>query len=299
LRISRREMGGLIGQEEALDIIGWPVASDYEIKHGIIYPKGRHRYRYPSLTDPDLFLSFARLAAHGDPSGDRILKWVRKYGLLKKANPESILLELEVDVVRKVKGSGERQALIPKAYIINQAPMSIEEFRDEAHHAYMCLKVLESMRSGDTDGLRSHISLNRIDPPGRPGQGSGGHVIIGRHDIPIIFSMDEGLTDERVLFAAEFGLECIVEAQLKDVRLRFARDYQATSRRPRLAADCPDLYSALYYQLARLIADERPWTNCVVCGRPMIRRRRDHKTCGKACRKEKSRRSKARRESSG
>jgi predicted nucleic acid-binding Zn ribbon protein len=103
---------------------------------------------------------------------------------------------------------------------------------------------------------------------------------------------------QRVLDAAKHGLECIVEAQLQDVRLRFAADYQAASRRTRLAPDCPDLYSALYYQLARLIVDERPWTNCANCGYPMLLTRPNRKTCSDACRQAKRRRSKATRESS-
>jgi predicted nucleic acid-binding Zn ribbon protein len=121
-------------------------------------------------------------------------------------------------------------------------------------------------------------------------------VILGGHPIPFTFSTE--LTDERVLDAAKHGLECIVEAQLQDVRLRFAADYQAASRRTRLAPDCPDLYSALYYQLARLIVDERPWTNCANCGYPMLLTRPNRKTCSDACRQAKRRRSKATRESS-
>ena len=89
-----------------------------------------------------------------------------------------------------------------------------------------------------------------------------------------------------------------MEAQLQDVRLRFAADYLAASRRTRLAPDCPDLYSALYYQLARLIVDERPWTNCANCGYPMLLTRPNRKTCSDACRQAKRRRSKATRESS-
>ena len=296
MKISKKQMGELIGQDEAMEIIGWPVAPDYEIKHGIIYPKGGLRYRHPSLTDPDLFLSFARLAAHGGPSDDRILKWVRKYGLLRKARPESILWELEEDVELEVERFGRPQVLTIEAHQVNQAPMSVEEFREETRHAYTCLRLLESIRSGDTDSLRSRMSFKRLDPPGKPGQGSTKQVILGGHPIPFTFSTE--LTDEGVLDAAEYGLECIVEAQLQDVRLRFAADNQAASRRTRLAPDCPDLCSALYYQLARLIVDERPWTNCANCGRPMILTRPNRKTCGDACRQAKRRRNKATRESS-
>lgn len=125
------------------------------------------RYRYPSLTDPGLFLSFARLAAYGDPSENRILTWVRKHGLLRKASPKSIFWELEEDVEQEVGRSVGREVLTLKAHQVNQAPMSVKEFREETRHAHMCLRVLESIRSNDIDSLRSRISLRQIDPSAR------------------------------------------------------------------------------------------------------------------------------------
>lgn len=263
-----------------MEIIGWPIAPDYVLKHGVIYPKDgwRFSHRIPSLTDPALFLSFARLGAHGDPSEAQILKWVRKNGLLRKAAGPPHHFTLHEDVRLPVGN----ELLTREKYDINQAPMTLKEFREHVRHAYMCLRLLEDVRSRDVGGLRSRISLKRNDPGD-----SSGDAIIGSHHLPL--PMDEDPTDERVLLVAELGLELIVETQLQDIRLRFTADYQAASRRKRLGIDCPDLYSALYYQLARFMADERPWGTCAACGRSMILSRPDRKTCGDACRKEKSR----------
>jgi predicted nucleic acid-binding Zn ribbon protein len=94
-----------------------------------------------------------------------------------------------------------------------------------------------------------------------------------------------------------------VESKMKDIRLAFTHDFvhprPFSTYRPRLVASCPDLYSALYYQLACLIEDKRPWMNCVICGLPVPRTRSNRETCSAACRKAKSRRSKATRELRG
>ncbi len=103
MRVSVKEMGGLFNEREALHAIGWPVAPDYEIRHGIIYPKdSRQADWYAPLAEPGLFLGFARLGAHGEPSQDRILKWVRKHGLLRRANyednPRLLTKSTQIDV---------------------------------------------------------------------------------------------------------------------------------------------------------------------------------------------------------
>lgn len=278
MRISKRQIDGLIGQDEAQEMIGWPVAPDYVIQHGVIYPTDGWRFnRRASLTDSDLFLSFARLGAHGDPSEARILNWVCKNGLLKRVAGWPHYFTLHEDVQLTVGN----ELRVVREHDLNQAPMTVRAFREEVRHANMCLRLLEDIRAGDVDNLRSRIE--------RDGSAdSSGDTVLGGHHLPI--PVDEDLTDEKVLLGAELGLELIVEAQLRDIQLRFVHDYQATSRRKRLSIDCPDLFSALYYQLARLMADERPWSTCAFCGRPMVLSRPNRKTCGGACRKAKSRR---------
>jgi hypothetical protein len=296
LRVREKEVGGLISFREASDILLWPVAPDYEIKHGVIYPKGGWRAeRYAPLREPDLFLSFARLGAHDNPSEGQILKWARKHGLLKRADPERALRALEEDVPVL---AGREQVTV-KAGESNQAPMSIEEFRAETRKAYSYLTLLESIRSRDANGLRFRIGFRRI-PISGPGELTVETVALDGRPIPYCGGAPPELTDEFLLLKAVCCLVHDVEWKLKDIRLAFTHDFEhprpLSTYRPRLTVVCPDLYSALYYQFARLIADERPWMNCEVCGSPILRTNSRRKTCGAACRKEKSRRGKAARE---
>lgn len=265
----------------------------YEIKHGGIYPKdGWKADRYASLHDPDLFLSFARLAAHGDGSESQIRRWVCKHGLLKRADPKYLADRLEQDVQLL---AGHEQVTV-RAYDLNQAPMGLAEFRAEIRQAYSCLTLLESIRSRDTNRLRSRIGFKRI-PIAGPGQLTVEVVALDGKPIPYCGGAPDKLTDEFVLLKAVCCLNRVVESKMKDIRLAFTHDFKhprpLSTYRPRLVASCPDLYSALYYQLACLIEDKRPWMNCVICGQPMPRTRSDRQTCGPACRKRKSRRSKA------
>src|SRR5215212_4182820 len=91
-------MGGLIDRDEAPSILVWPVAQDYVIRHDVIYPKGWKADRYAPLQEPDLFLSFARLNAYGKASEGRIVNWIRKHGLLRRADPKSAGHHLTEDV---------------------------------------------------------------------------------------------------------------------------------------------------------------------------------------------------------
>ncbi len=296
-------MGGLISLDEASHIMIWPVAPDYYTKHGAIYPKdGWQADQYASLTEPDLFLSFARLGAHGEPSEARVLKWVRKHGLLRRADYEGLHSSF---LKRDVQLPVGNELITLKAYELNQAPMSVREFREEAREAHSYLTLLESIRSGDIKSLRSRISIEQIDLLSEQGQQySMRCMALDGRPIPLVGAppADATLTDEWVLLDATLCLEHAVESKIKDVRLGFAPNFghprPLSTFRPRLVAECPDLYSALYYQFARFIADERSWTNCVVCGLPMSRTRSNRQTCSDACRKEKSRRNKAAREAS-
>lgn len=285
-------MGGLIDRDEASATIAWPVAPDYEIKHGIIYPKGWEADRYAPLREPDLFLSFARLYAHGEAAEDRILTWIRNRGLLRRADPTSAHARLEEDVSVLVG----REHVTVRAYELNQAPTTLKEFKAEVYQAYSCLTLLESIRSRDIIRLRSRITFERILIAG-PGQLTAEVVALDGEPIPYCGGPLPELSEESLLLKAVCCLNRIVESKIKDIRLAFTHDFEHprpfSTYRPRLVASCPDLYSALYYQLACFIEDKRPWMNCVICGLPLPRTRSNRQTCGDACRKEKSRRSKA------
>src|SRR5829696_4690056 len=74
----------------------WPVAMSYRILDGWIYADNpqpifvkdpeRSLETDRFFADPDLFLSFARLGARGEPSEKSILAWVLEHGLLERKN---------------------------------------------------------------------------------------------------------------------------------------------------------------------------------------------------------------------
>ena len=80
-------MAGLLSSETAKEVCLWYRARDYRIFGETILPydpgERGPRWVYP-LTNPDLFLSFARLGGGGKPSRGQVLSWVRENGLLRR-----------------------------------------------------------------------------------------------------------------------------------------------------------------------------------------------------------------------
>jgi hypothetical protein len=88
MRVSEREIRRLFSSDEAWDVCIWFVARRYRLVQGLVYPDGPGLKISQPLSDPNLFLSFARLAAHGKPSEKRILSWVQQHGLLRRQDYE-------------------------------------------------------------------------------------------------------------------------------------------------------------------------------------------------------------------
>jgi hypothetical protein len=90
----------------------WPVSQDYKLDGGRIYAVGDDAWIDSSpAEDDELFLSFARLGARGEPSDESVLWWVRRHGLLwhedGTIDPEGTSMELyefrrEVRCVRQM-----------------------------------------------------------------------------------------------------------------------------------------------------------------------------------------------------
>src|SRR3712207_4737460 len=131
--------------------------------------------------------------------------------------------------------------------------------------SHSCLTLRESIRSRDTGRLRTRITFERI-PIASPGQLTVEVVALDGEPIPYCGGPPPELTDAFLLLKAVCCLNRIVESTLKDTRLAFTHDFEHprpfSTYRPRLVASYPDLYSALYYQLACSMADRRPWTHC-------------------------------------
>jgi hypothetical protein len=285
MRVSEREVQKLFNFDEAVDVCIWFVAKRYRLIQGLIYPDGLSVRVTQPLSHRNLFLSFARLAAHGQPSERRILAWVHQHGLLRRKDYERF---------RHVRDrNGERQA--------NQKAMTVEEFRQETRRAYKALTLFQDIRSKDYQALRSRLRSEELSYRDRHGIDRLIYrAYLDNEPLP----NEEGwpLTgeypDSLALVVATSGLEYIVEQQLSDARLHFVKDVRHPrplsnlidlTYRPRLSPRCPDLHSALWYQFAALISDKHPWENCIICGMPFPQTRKDRKVCGGACQKQKER----------
>jgi hypothetical protein len=290
VRVSDKEVRGLIGPVEAVQAGLWFVAERYLKYREEIYPDGWQVSTTMPLADPHLFLSFARLGAHGYPSEEAVMSWIRKHGLLERRDPERWK--------RLEDGTP------------NQTPMKIEEFRAEVRKAYDVLTLFQQIRSKDIDALRGRVGRARVylpNPPAnwpsRDGSTARARVTIDGVPTSVDTLADGELSDEDVLSLAVKVLEEIVEQKIRHygVTLVFSENddhprplsptggYGFTSYRPELTLKCLNLGSALWYQFGALISNKRPLLNCEECGLPFVGRR-DAKTCSDACRKAKSRR---------
>src|SRR5215208_6131558 len=80
--LNRRHFDSLVDPFKAIFTSYWSVCDSYRLANGWICEAGVRRTPYAPLRQPDLFLSFARLRARGEPSEASIMRWVSKYGLL-------------------------------------------------------------------------------------------------------------------------------------------------------------------------------------------------------------------------
>jgi hypothetical protein len=276
-RVRRREMTRLFGEDEVLDGGLWPVARSYIEWGGKVSPReGEHRWAFTPLDEPDVFLSFARLAARGEPSKDTILGWVNEYGLLRRRDPTHLYF----------LPGGE----------VNQEPASVEEIAKEIRRAYQLLHIFELYRSDDTAKLRARMSLRGLYPKGVPSPAEATDLLLlDGEPIPhpwspqrdrVIVVRGKDLTDEIILAASKRFVQAAIEPYIADL-------YFVFGIRERLNLRCPDLITAMYFQFAALVDGRRPSDICEGCGKVFPKRRRDQKVCDATCRSRKHRKPKA------
>jgi predicted nucleic acid-binding Zn ribbon protein len=285
MRVSQKEVEKLFNFDEAVDVSLWFVARRYRLFQGLIYPDGPGLTNSQPLSHRNLFLSFARLAAHGQPSEKRILSWVHQHGLLRRQ---------DYDNFKHIQDKyGERQ--------VNQKTLTVEDFRKETRKAYGALTLFQDIRSKNYQALRSRLRSKELHKRDRHGNDWITYqAYLDNEQI----TNEEGwhlngeYSDSLALKVATTGLEHIVERQISDVHLHFVMDVWHPrplsnlldlTYRPRLSPRCPDLHSALWYQFAVLISDKHPWENCIICGMPFPQTRKDRVVCGDACQKRKER----------
>jgi hypothetical protein len=239
------------------------------------------RRQYAPLQEPELFTSFARLAARGKPSQGRVLEWTHRYGLLRMEE------------------------------------IAVAEFQDASVEAYQAISLFEQIGGGSVAELRARLSYRdqqvlldgeyigvlRYQEP-NPERTRWKTVHRGDRQVEV-WHFVEGVgsyiypeaDDEMILSYATWGLERLVLKNLKSVEKEFGYGDDGHPRplaewRPRLVDHCPDLLTALWYQFAQIVEDRRPVKHCEMCGGLFVPRRSTKKVCGKACQKKKERRNK-------
>ena len=271
-RVTEREDFGLAG-------FSWVVAEKYAIdseNNVIIERAGKKPRLYAPLEEPELFTSFAKLASRGRPSDKNILSWIHKYGLLKKRAPE--------------QGAPFFAYPEPNSSTIprndpNQAPITVQEFQNEAMQAYSALNLHADLVRGDISTLRNRLGKLR-----------------SRKKDEELPQVDEELVEKweheadgdargsNLPWMAEAMLASFVTSKVEGVRLSlWGSGYWGSSDgayKPLPTWECSDLLSAIYLQFYLLIVDGLPMRRCKVpsCQTPFPLTRKDKLVCDATCR---------------
>jgi hypothetical protein len=162
MRLRPENFIGLFGAErKAAHHHGWPVAAHYKIVGGMIRADGEELGSFVEFSEPSLFLSFARLGAHGEPSERTILRWVSQHGLLR-AQAYKRFEELAD------KALDSRRLLLTQdgdhLYSEPVEAMKVEDFRAEVLCAHQLLSLHTNMRTKNMGALRDTIVKAKRHP---------------------------------------------------------------------------------------------------------------------------------------
>lgn len=257
----------------------WPVSQDYKLDGGRIYAVGDDAWIDSSpAEDDDLFLSFIRLGVRGQPSGERVLQWVRSHGLLwhknGKVNPEGSSMDLydfrrevlcarqmfelylaienrDLDVLQRLLVNDERR-------LVRDWPTTPKTVIDE----YISAKVLipeeyAARFMAARDPNFNHDEFHRS-------------ALLARAWELLWLAMREKMEGVQPTFAQLHSRET---ALASDESLAFRRGWY-----------CRDLLSAIYLSFYLLVTEGKPIKFCEVCGKEMRMTRSDKRHCSPTCR---------------
>lgn len=281
----KQELGRLLDHPGLRNVgLAWAVAEDYALLNNVqpgrpveqvieVEKVGKCRF-YNPLQEFDLFLSFARLAAHRTPSTANLLRWVEKYGLLRRKIYDDPYQEIRLK-------SGE----------LNQLAQPIQELVAETREAYSALRLYDALNRGGIDALKKRIRdlchrdqrrevLSRLDSYFVEEWGDAVRRDSNRH------SYDGNL---RVMACVQ--LDSFVEERVRDVRLSLhSFDYAFGQARdmynPLPTWECTDLFSAIYLQFYLWVSTSLPMRLCESpsCRMPFPVTRSNKRHCNPTCR---------------
>ncbi len=269
--------------EQGAFVLLWPVYETYRVWGGIIYADGdalapASRASNRPLENVGLFVSFANLAARGEPSERSALGWVHRYGLLTR----------------------DQHTGYPE-------PMSLADFQQESICAYELLLLYRNIRARDAEALRRRYTEPWFGAPRTAVQ----RYFAAFHPTPSKRSREwEQKSDALVIEMAVTAFESVLEDKLSDIHLshrQYVPKMRITDRpapedpraqvvevelhpatrgryAPERSYKCPDLRSAIYLQLDLAYMDQKPIGNCVACGMQFFATRKDKRHCGPTCR---------------
>ena len=147
IKIKDSELEELVDAFESSYMFQQPLPKSVVVEDNHIYVTYHRLGRVTPLTKRDLFTSFAKLAAHGEPSEKQIERWVRRFGL-------------------PVWGSQpEREDVGTKATVPEYKPMSmaVDDFRREARYAHDLLHLYALTRGRDAAAIKKRVRTLRSD----------------------------------------------------------------------------------------------------------------------------------------
>jgi hypothetical protein len=115
------------------------------LEDGQIYVSYHRLGRVTPLTKPDLFTSFAKLAAHGEPSKKQIERWVGRFGL-------------PVWSSRSEQEDAGTDVTVPE---VKPMSMAVEDFRREARYAHDLLYLYALIRGKDARAIKEWVRTLR------------------------------------------------------------------------------------------------------------------------------------------
>jgi hypothetical protein len=295
MRFDKKDVAQLLDGFSDPNLVGlWMVAKSYKILSGVIYaddPQPDWLRNLGAFGDPDLFFSFARLGARGEPSESSILRWVSEHGLLRRENEK--------------RGAW-------RGTEVEQAPITVADFRAEVLCAHQLLTLYVDIREENSDALQTKIygpdEKRHLSSywPHTPPTDLEKHFANDRdarskhrEAMRLLYEMSEpidiepewGSVERWDVFIALTALQTIVKDRLADVRLDFDQHWTSSQplgsdyRIPR-SWDCPDLLSTMYLQFYLLITDFEPMRRCQnpACDMPFPATRTNRRYCNATCR---------------
>lgn len=297
-RIRKKTLEDLVDIFESSYMLVQPRPEGVGIENDRIQVSYDARRTVKPLDHSDLFTSFAKLAAYGEPREAKIRRWVEQFGLpVRGSRPE---LERVVP-----ENTGPRYTLVS---------MEVHRFREEAKYAHDLLDLYLVIRRREASAIRTMVRGMRSRARSNYGEASrldheflkkyrtNQHSLLAdsgdrrrgsfREAFPTSTAAPgiEGtrarhreFVDSVTILAAQSALGDIVTNLVSNVELRVG-----VQRSEGLVPSwyCPDLLSAVYLQFYLLVTKSKPIRFCKspACRQPFVPNSGKHIYCKDGCR---------------